>query len=121
MPCGYKQDLNIFTELEMSSTYEVRKKIFEDIKLLQRPEQEELFRIIRKTKETYSENSNGIFFDLSTVSEESFQQINEYLSFCFKTRQEHEERLQELENIRIQNENYVDEDEDVEEEEESKN
>jgi hypothetical protein len=39
------------------------------------------------------------------------KQINEYLSFCFKTRQEHEERLKELENIRIQNENYVEEDE----------
>ncbi len=101
----------------MSSTYEVRKKVFEDIKLLQRPEQEELFRIIRKTKETYSENSNGIFFDLSTLSEDSFQQINEYLTFCFKTRQEHEERLKELENIRIQNENYVDQ----EETQESKN
>jgi len=95
----------------MSNTYDARKKIFEDIKLLQRPEQEELFRIIRKTKETYSENSNGIFFDLSTISEEAFQQIDEYLSFCFKTRQDHEERLKELENIRIQNENYIDEEE----------
>lgn len=94
----------------MSNTYEARKKVFEDIKLLQRPEQEELFRIIRKTKETYSENSNGIFFDLSTISEDAFQQIHEYLCFCFKTRQEHEERLKELEIIRIQNENYVDED-----------
>jgi hypothetical protein len=99
----------------MSTSYDDRKKIYEDIKLLQRPEQEELFRIIRKTKENYSENSNGIFFDLSMISEESFQYIKEYLSFCFKTRQEHEERLKELEIIRIQNENYV------EEEEESKN
>jgi hypothetical protein len=94
----------------MSTSYEVRKKVFEDIKLLQKPEQEELFRIIRKSKEIYSENSNGIFFDLSLLSDETFQQIQEYLSFCFKTRQEHEERLKELEIIRIQNENYVDED-----------
>jgi hypothetical protein len=99
----------------MSTSYDDRKKIYEDIKLLQRPEQEELFRILRKTKENYSENSNGIFFDLSMISEESFQYIKEYLSFCFKTRQEHEERLKELEIIRIQNENYV------EDEEESKN
>jgi len=96
----------------MTTTYEERKKIFDDINLLQKPEQEELFRIIRKTKEIYSENSNGIFFDLSTISDEAFQNIKEYLSFCFKTRQEHEERLKELEIIRIQNENYVDEDSD---------
>uniref|UniRef100_A0A6C0KNC8 NET domain-containing protein n=1 Tax=viral metagenome TaxID=1070528 RepID=A0A6C0KNC8_9ZZZZ len=94
----------------MSATYEERKSVFEDIKLLQKPEQEELFRILRKTKETYFENSNGILFDLSTLSEDGFQNIKEYLRFCFKTRQEHEERLKELESIRIQNEKYVEKD-----------
>ena len=94
----------------MATAYEERKKVFENIKVLVKPEQEELFRIIRKTKENYTENSNGIFFDLSTVSEEAFNQIKEYLDFCLKTRQEDADRLKELETIRIQNENYVDED-----------
>jgi hypothetical protein len=94
----------------MASCYEERKKIFENIKVLVKPEQEEVFRIIRKTKENYTENSNGIFFDLSVVSDEAFLQIKEYLDFCLKTRQEDAERLKELEIIRIQNENYVDED-----------
>jgi len=92
----------------MSATYDERKIVFEDIKLLQKPEQEELFRILRKTKETYFENSNGIFFDLSTISESTFVQINEYLNFCLKTRQEDALRLNELETIRIQNANYTD-------------
>ena len=91
----------------MSTHYEERKKIFETMKVLVKPEQEEIYRIIRKSKENYTENSNGIFFDLSTISEDGFQHIKEYLSFCFKTRQEHEERLKELETIRIQNETYV--------------
>ncbi len=95
----------------MASSYEERKKIFEYIKVLVRPEQEEIFRIIRKTKENYTENSNGIFFDLSTVSDDTFNQIKEYLDFCLKTRQEDADRLKELETIRIQNENYIDEDE----------
>jgi hypothetical protein len=93
-----------------SSTYEERKKIFEHIKLLVKPEQEEIFRIIRKTKDSYTENSNGIFFDLSVISDDAFSQIKEYISFCLKTRQEDADRLKELETIRIQNENYVDED-----------
>jgi hypothetical protein len=101
--------MNIFTELEMTS-YEERKRIFENIKVLVKPEQEEIFRIIRKTKENYTENSNGIFFDLAAISEEAFGQIKEYLNFCLKTRQEDADRLKELETIRIQNENYVDED-----------
>jgi hypothetical protein len=86
--------------------YEERKKVFDIIKNLAKPEQEELFRIIRKTKENYTENSNGIFFDLSSLSDSTFLQIQEYLDFCLKTRQEHEDRLKDLETIRIQNETY---------------
>lgn len=94
----------------MANSYEERKKVFESIKMLVKPEQEELFRIIKKNKENYSENSNGIFFDLSLITNDTFEQIKEYLNFCLKTRLEDAERLQELETIRIQNENYVDED-----------
>jgi hypothetical protein len=95
----------------MTTTYEERKKVFENIKVLVKTEQEEVFRIIRKTKENYTENSNGIFFDLANISDETFNQIKEYLEFCLKTRQEDAERLKELETIRIQNENYINEDE----------
>lgn len=92
----------------MATSYEDRKKVFDNVKVLVKPEQEEIFRIIRKSKENYTENSNGIFFDLSTISEDTFNQIKEYLIFCLKTRQEDADRLKELETIRIQNENYVD-------------
>ena len=90
------------------TSYEERKRVFEHMKVLVKPEQEEIFRIIRKTKDNYTENSNGIFFDLATISEPTFVQINEYLNFCLKTRQEDTLRLNELETIRIQNENYID-------------
>ena len=90
------------------SSYDDKKRVFEDIKYLAKPEQEELFRIIRRTKEPYTENSNGIFFDLTLISDTTFVQIKEYLHFCLRTRQEHEVRLKELETIRIQNEHYVD-------------
>jgi len=91
------------------SGYDERKKIFDTIKILVKPEQEEIYRIIRKSKENHTENSNGIFFDLSAISEETFEQIKEYIEFCLKTRQEHENRLKELETIRIQNQNYQEE------------
>jgi hypothetical protein len=90
------------------SSYDERKRVFDTMKLLVKPEQEEVFRIIRKMKENYTENSNGIFFDLSMISDETFNQIREYLQFCLKTREEHEDRLKELEIIRIQNEAYSD-------------
>jgi hypothetical protein len=90
-------------------TYDERKQIFDTIKVLAKPEQEAIFRIIRKAKENYTENSNGIFFDLTDISEVALVQIKDYLHFCLKTRQEHENRLKELESIRIQNERYTDE------------
>jgi len=93
------------------SSYDEKKRVFDDIQYLAKPEQEELFRILRRMKESYTENSNGIFFDLTLISEPTFQQIREYLHFCLRTRQEHECRLKELESIRIKNEHYVDPDE----------
>jgi hypothetical protein len=90
-------------------SYEDRKKIFDTIHTLVQPEQEEIFRIIHRLKVPYSENSNGIFFDLTSLSDEAFHQIKEYMDFCLTTRREHESRLKELETIRIQNENYQDE------------
>ena len=91
------------------SSYEERKHVFDTIQALVKPEQEEIFRIIRKWKVSYSENSNGIFFDLSTLSEEAFDQIKEYINFCMNNRKEHEERLKELDTIRHQNQSYQDE------------
>jgi len=93
----------------MTAHYEERKKIFEIMKVLVKPEQEEIYRILRKSKENYTENSNGIFFDLALISDTTFLQIKEYLNFCLKTRQEMDNRLKELEIIRIQNESYTDE------------
>ena len=87
--------------------YKERKEIFENINILVKSEHEEIFKIIRKHKITYTENSNGIFFDLNTVSDDALQQIKEYIVFCLKTRQEHESRLKDLESIRIQNEIYI--------------
>ena len=96
-------------------SYEERKKIFDTIHALVLPEQEEIFRIIRKLKVPYSENSNGVFFDLSIISDDAFEQIREYIKFCLTTRSDHELRLKELENIRIQNQNYQGSDEESDE------
>ena len=91
------------------TAHEERKHIFDTIKALVKLEQEEIFRIIRQLKVPYSENSNGIFFDLSSLSDGDFERIKEYIQYCLKTRQEHEDRLKELETIRIQNEQYQEE------------
>ena len=71
-------------------SYEERKKVFEQMKMLVKPEQEEIFRILRRGKEHYTENSNGVFFDLTLLSDHTFEDMKDYLRFCMKTRQDDE-------------------------------
>ena len=92
--------------MEIQQMQQMRTYIFEHIKSLVASEYEEIFRIIRKKKESYSENSNGIFFDLSTVSLDTLFKIKEYIDFCIKTRLDDQNRLKDLESIRIHNETY---------------
>jgi dsDNA-specific endonuclease/ATPase MutS2 len=91
----------------MVSTYEDRKKMFDTMKILVKSEQEEIYRIIRKSKETYTENSNGIFFDMASISESSYLQIKEYLDFCLKTREDMDNRQKEIDIIRTQSDQFI--------------
>jgi hypothetical protein len=82
--------------------YEERKQFLEDIKRLVKSEQEALFRILKAEKADYTENSNGIFFDVSKLSTPLFQKLKEYMEFCsknrddFSQREEEERKAQEL-------------------------
>jgi formylmethanofuran dehydrogenase subunit E len=67
--------------------YERRKKLWESIKSLGRPEQEELFRIIRREGVEFSENTNGVFFDISKISETTLEQIEKFIQFCRENRE----------------------------------
>lgn len=85
------------------NNYDDRKRVYDNIKLLVKPEQENIFKIIKLGKESYSENSNGVFFDLTTITTETFNKIKEYLDFCLSNRHNDELRLKELEQIRKEN------------------
>jgi hypothetical protein len=75
--------------------YEQRKSFLEDLKLLNKVEKEEVYRILKKNFASVSENSNGIFFDVSSLERETFQQLLTFMEFCKKNRQEFESREQE--------------------------
>jgi hypothetical protein len=75
--------------------YEQRKAFLEDLKILNKVEKEELYRILKKNLISLSENSNGIFFDVSRIDKETFTQLVSFIEFCKKNRQEFESREQE--------------------------
>jgi hypothetical protein len=83
--------------------YELRKKIFDEIKKFSKTEQEELYRIIKRCKEEVSENKNGIFFDLMNLQEETVIEIKKWISFCNKNRVQFEIREKEMTELQEAN------------------
>lgn len=78
--------------------YEQRRQVLDDIKNqgLTKEEYEELFRIIKRSNIEYSENSNGVFFDLSIVPDEVLEKIISFLELCKEQRKSEEVRTYEL-------------------------
>jgi len=75
--------------------YDRRKLFLEELKTLSKEEQEELYKILKQTKSEISENSNGIFFDVSKLSSEVFDSLQKFMTFCLKNRQEFASREEE--------------------------
>ena len=75
--------------------YELRKQVLEDLKLLNKSEQEEIFRILKTSNSFFSENSNGIFFDISKLGKDVFDRVIKFLEFCKKNRKDFESREEE--------------------------
>ena len=82
--------------------YEKRKQLLEDLKLLNKIEQEEIYRILKVNNASFTENSNGIFFDVSKLNDEIYELMNKFLDFCknnrknFEFREQEEKKAQEL-------------------------
>lgn len=82
--------------------YEQRKQILEDFKLLDKEEYQEIFRIIKRNDVPYTENSNGVHFDLCLTTQETILQISKFLELCKTQRLNAEERTKELDTLRNQ-------------------
>lgn len=75
--------------------YDKRKELLDTIKVLTKTEQEEIFRILKRTNSYFTENSNGIFFDVSKLSDTAFEQMLQFIEFCKKNREEFQHREEE--------------------------
>lgn len=91
------QSVNTLTNDE----YEDRKRVLSELKKLVKSEQEQIFLILKRYKLEYSENSNGVFFDMSRIPSEPFDEIQKFLTFCQANRSEFEARDREMETSRL--------------------
>ena len=76
----------------MSDDYEQRKEFCKELNLLSRAELEELYRILRREGGVFSENSNGIFFDVATLPTGVFEALWKFIQFCKTNAKDLEER-----------------------------
>jgi hypothetical protein len=72
--------------------YEQRKEFCKEMSTLSKPELEELYRILRREGGSYSENSNGIFFDVASLPASVFEALWKFLQFCKSNAKDLEER-----------------------------
>jgi hypothetical protein len=83
----------------MADDYEQRKEFSKEINTLSRPELEELYRILKREGGTYSENSNGIFFDIASLPAPVFLALWNFLKFCKSNAKDLEERTNLIHNM----------------------
>lgn len=79
---------------------EHKKRFIDDLKILCKSEYEEIFRILKRDGVSFSENYNGIFFDVNILSQETFEKMQNYMEFCKKQRSEEIQRIQEQEEYK---------------------
>lgn len=80
--------------------YDSRKELLENMKALSKTEKEDIFRILKSENEQFSENSNGIFFDLTTIKNTTFVEIVNMITLSKQKKEEQDERLKEMEKLR---------------------
>jgi len=85
--------------MDSSDKYQIRRQLFDNLALLVKSEQIEIFKILRKYEEKFTENSNGIFFDVMAISDKAYEEMNNFMEFCLKTRREDSIRTETLKTM----------------------
>lgn len=80
--------------------YESRKHLCEEIKKLSTDQYKEVFRIIKRNNVGFTENSNGIFFDLNCVSDSTISDLQQFVTLSQAQRNAEEERTNEMNTLR---------------------
>jgi hypothetical protein len=80
--------------------YEERKACLEEIKQLSKEQYEALYMVLKQNQIPHTENSNGIFFDLTSLPQQQFTKIKQFLQLCSKQNLSEQERTMELQILR---------------------
>jgi hypothetical protein len=79
------------TDIVPSYTNKHRKSLFDKINILSSTEHEEILKIVKGHNVTYSQNKNGIFFNLSSIPDIVVRDIDNFVSYCISNKKELDE------------------------------
>ncbi len=80
-----------------------KKVLFEKINSLSSTEHEEIYRIISFHGINTSKNKNGVFFNLSSVSDDAITAIETFVNYCLSNKQELDEYDKRLNECKLNN------------------
>jgi hypothetical protein len=80
-----------------------RKILFDKIINLSETEHEEIYKIIRDNDISFTQNKNGIFFNLSTIDDELIDEIDKFVVYCLNNKTILDEYDKKLNECKINN------------------
>lgn len=80
-----------------------RKSLMEKIAKLGETEHQEIYKILKTNDVNYTQNNNGIFFNLTTLSDDVFKQIEKFVFYCHENKVELDEYDQKLNECKYMN------------------
>ena len=83
--------------------YERRKVFLENLKKLHTSEYIDIVKILKAENVSYSENSNGIFFDVALLIQSTFDRLEKFMSFVHLNRHELAEREKIISDLNEEN------------------
>jgi hypothetical protein len=81
--------------------YERRRVFHESLKGLTKAEYVEILRLLNKHEEPYSENLNGVFFNVCNVSQVTFDALELFLEFTHSNRKDLADREKYLSSLMV--------------------
>jgi hypothetical protein len=81
---------------------ETEKRVFfiDNLCKLVNSEYEQLFRILKTNGGEWSENCNGIFFDVNRMGDELFEKLYSFLEYCLKQREDDARRIESMNELK---------------------
>jgi hypothetical protein len=80
-----------------------RKSLMDKISKLGETEHQEIYKILQTNGINYTQNNNGVFFNLTTLSDEVFKEIEKFVFYCHENKVELDEYDQKLNECKYMN------------------